>query len=282
VSLDQTDVRAAAGDAALEKIRGPAISAAMAGASGRWLRVEGVLRPVIALAEGAMRGRAACYAVSETRPDGREIPALTAAMNAVDLARIDLAVIDRTFVTLEPSTAERPPLLILPLSWSSLRNARTRQRLLRLAAAGQLKLRTIALCEVTGIEPGTPQAALREVTGRLQPIFRGVLAHVTPERRTIRSLADCGFTGATVEAADLDEAEDEGAMLRTVLALQKIGPGVLVHAVRSVAGLTAARAAGASWASLEIVPGALGASGLAAHAKTAAGETPTAASETSN
>jgi len=47
--------------------------------------------------------------------------------------------------------------------------------------------------------------------------------------------------------------------------------------VRSVAGLTAVRAAGASWASLDIVPGARESAHLAAHTKTAAGETPTAA-----
>jgi len=280
--MDQATVKSTARDSALERIRGPAITVAMAGASGHRLHIEGVLRPVIALHEGAMRGCAACYAVSETQPDGRVTPVLGTAMNAVDLERIDLAVLDRTFATIEPSTAERPPLLILPLSWSSLRNASTRQRLLRLAAAGQLKLRNIALCEVIGIEPGTPQSALREVTGRLQPIFRGVLARATPDRRTIRGLTDCGFTGATVEAADLHDPEDEGAMLRTVLALQKIGSGVLVHAVRSVARLSTVRAAGASWASLEIVPGGKDAAGLAAHAKTAAGETPTAASESSH
>jgi hypothetical protein len=59
--------------------------------------------------------------------------------------------------------------------------------------------------------------------------------------------------------------------------LQKIGPGVLVHAVRSVAGLTAVRAAGAAWASLDITPGAAESARLADITKAAAGETPTAA-----
>lgn len=276
--MDRDNSKPAAGDPTLERLRGPKIAIALAGASGRPLQATGFLRPVIALSEGALRGRAGTYVVTEQRPDGRLAPVVGSALNAVDQERIDLAVIERAFAAAEPMVpGGRAPLLVLPLSWSSVRNSRTRRKLLRAAAEGQVKLRNLPVCEITGIESGTPQAALREATGQLQPIFRGVLARATPNRRVIRDLTDCGFTGATVEAAALADAEDEAAMLRTVLALQKIGPGVLVHAVRSVAGLTAVRAAGASWASLDIVPGAAESVGLAAHTKAAAGETPTAA-----
>lgn len=269
--------KSATRDLALERLRGPRITASMAGASGRRLVVDGFLRPVIALGEGAMRGRACAYTVAERQPDGRLTPVVAAALNPVDQERLDLAVIDQAFAAAEPmAEGGRPPLLILPLSWSSLRNSRSRRKILRLAAEGQVKLRNLPVCEITGVEAGTPQAALREATGQLQPIFRGVLVRATPDRRSIKDLADCGFTGATVEAVSLADAENEAAMLRTVLALQTIGASVLVHAVRSVAGLTAVRAAGASWASLDIVPGAAESVGLAAHTKTAAGETPTA------
>lgn len=275
---DQKHAGAAARAEALEQLRGPKVAASLAGASGRRLHLQGVLRPVIALGEGALRGRALSCVVSQEQPDGRPTPVRTANLNPVDLERLDMAVLEQAFAAVVPATAdERPPLLILPLSWTSLRNAKTRRKLLRLAAREQVRSRHLVLCEVTGLETGTPQAALREAAGQLQPIFRGVLARASPNRRMIRDLTDCGFTGATVEAADLGDAEDPAAMLRTVLALQKIGPGVLVHAVRSVAGLTAVRAAGASWASLDIVPGALESAKLAAVAKTAAGETPTAA-----
>lgn len=262
---------------ALEQLRGPAFTASLAGASGRRLQLSGVLRPVIALGEGALRGRAASCVVGVQQPDGRLAPVEARALNAVDLERLDHAVIEKAFAAIAPTPeGERPPLLFLPVSWSSLRVARSRRRLMRLVAAGQVRLRTIVLCEVTGIEPGTPQAALREMAGEIQPIFRGVLARTTTARKAIRELVDCGLTGAAIEAAALGDAEDSEAMLRSVLALQKIGPGVLVHAVRSVAALTAVRAAGASWASLDIVPGAAESARLAAVTKTAAGETPTA------
>lgn len=258
MSRDQTDIESAARAAALERLRDPRIAASLAGASGLRLVVEGVLRPVIALNEGSMRGRAVARVVSKQQPDGRRVPAPAESLNAVDLERLDLVVMEKAFEAVTPTPeGERPRLLILPLSWSSLRTERSRRKLLRMAASEQARLRGLVLCEVTGVEPGTPHSALRETAGRLQPIFRGVLAQATPDRRTIRDLTDCGFTGATVQAADLGQTEDAEAMLRAVLALQKIGPGVLVHAVRSVAGLTAVRAAGASWASLDIAPGTL-------------------------
>ncbi|MDP1630508.1 MAG: hypothetical protein Q8L66_03725 [Caulobacter sp.] len=278
MSTVESRIKAEARNAALERLRGPGFGASLAGASGRMLHVDGVIRPLLALNEGVMRGGAASFGLKEQQPDGSRTPMQTKGLNTVDLERIDLAVVDRAFAAFPVAAAgDRPPLLILPLSWSSLRNSRTRRRLLRLAAAGQLQARNIAFCEVTDIEPGTPQSVLREVTGQLQPIFRGVLARVTTDRKAIKALTDCGFVGAAVEANDLGRDEDEGAMLRAVLALQKIGPTVLAHAVRSVTGLTAVRAAGARWASLEIVPGALGSRSLAAHAKAAAGETPAAA-----
>lgn len=275
--MDLVNIRPRAPDPALERLRGPAIAVTLAGASGRPLQASGFLRPVIALGEGALRGRAGAYGVSERQPDGRLSPVVAASLNPVDQERLDLAVMERAFAAAEPrAEGGRPPLLILPLSWSSLRAPRSRRRILRLAAEGQVRLRNLPVCEITGVETGSPQAALREITGQLQPIFRGVLVRATPDRRAIRDLVDCGFTGATVEASALADAENEVAMLRTVLALQAIGSSVLVHAVRSVAGLTAVRAAGASWASLDIVPGAADSVGLAAHTKTAAGETPTA------
>lgn len=277
MSRHQNKTAPTAREAALERLRGPKIAASLAGASGGRLQLKGVLRPLIALGEGVMRGRAVSCVVGAQQPDGRVEPASARTLNPVDLERLDLAVIEKSLAALTPAPeGERPPLLILPLSWSSLRNPSSRRRLLRLAAAGQVRLRNLILCEVTGIESGTPQGVLRETVGQLQPIFRGVMARATANRKVIRELVDCGFSGATVEAADLGETENAAAMLRTVLALQKIGPAVLVHAVRSVAGLTAVRAAGASWASLDIVPGALESAKLAAHAKTAAGETPTA------
>lgn len=264
-------------DEALEHLRGARVAARLSGASGRMLLLDGVMRPVIGLREGVMRGRALVFQVCEPTDDGKTRPLAVETLNAIDLERIDLAMAEKALETLEPAAGDeaRPSLTFLPAAWSSARNPRFRKRLLRLVGAAQARLRTIAICEIYGVERGTPPSVLREAVGALQPIFRGVLARVSPQPRSAAQVVDCGFSGAAVEAGDLTEAADEQAMLRTVLALQRVGPGVLFHGVRSVAALAAARGAGASWASLDIVPGAMDGAGLAAHAGEA--ETQTAA-----
>ncbi|MES2032920.1 MAG: hypothetical protein V4466_01975 [Pseudomonadota bacterium] len=237
----------------------------MAGASGRELTLRGVLRPVIALGEGGLRGHALSFAVGERGDDGRLTPVELRTRNPVELERIDLTAAQQAFAALQPAPeGERPPLFFLPLSWSTVRNTTARKRLMAIAAAAQLKLRCIAVCEITGIEPGVPPSTLREVAGLLQPIFRGVLAGARGGKAEVKALTDCGFTGASIEARQ--SGADEAAVLRNILMLQQIGPNVLVHAVRSIASLGALRAAGASWASLEITPGAPDSAALAAQA----------------
>jgi|GEM_PF-2179088 len=239
----------------LEAMRGPRVRVRLAASVGADLQLDGRLRPAIGLKEGALRGRSLVYRMAEAH-DGRRMDVLS--LNSVDAERVDLAAIDAAFAAIEPRPGgERPDLLILPVNWMTLRAAKSRRRLLRRVAAGQIDRRVVALCEVMGLEPGIPQTVIREVTGNLMPIFRGVLARTRPEPGHVRYLADCGFTGASVEAGRMDTGEGEVVMLRRVLLLQTIGPGILIHGVGSVAGLAAARAAGASWASLDIQPGGL-------------------------
>ncbi|MDB5472114.1 MAG: hypothetical protein JWR84_3674 [Caulobacter sp.] len=251
----------------LEAMRGPRVRARLAASVGVDLIIDGRLRPAIGLKEGGLRGRALSYGLVEAGGAKRRI-AVTS-LNTVDAERVDMAVLEAAFAALEPKVAgERPPLMMIPVSWSTLRAEKSRRKLLRRVAAGQIDHGVLALCEVVGLEPGVPQAAMREAVGALKPIFRGVLARTLPQAAMVRHLEGCGFTGAAIEADKLDAAEDEGAMLRRVLMLQTIGPGILIHGVRSVAGLAAARSAGASWASLDIQPGG---ETLMAETKTAAG-----------
>ncbi len=250
----------------LEAMRGPRVRGRLASSVGVDLIIDGRMRPAIGLKEGGLRGRALCYGLVEA--DGAKRRLSVTSLNTVDAERVDLAVLDAAFAALEPPVpGQRPPLMMIPVSWSTLRAEKSRRKLLRRVAAGQIDHGVLAICEVVGLDPGVPQAAMREAVGGLKPIFRGVLARTLPQPGLIRHLEGCGFTGAAIEADGLDATEDEGAMLRRVLMLQTIGPGVLIHGVRSVAGLTAARGAGASWASLDIQPGG---ESLMAATKTAA------------
>jgi hypothetical protein len=259
---------------AVEPLSGPKVRARLAASVGGDLRLDGVLRPTISLREGGFRGWALVYRLTMAADPRRRIDPNS--LNSVDAERVDLAAVEAAFKALEPAPpGERPPILVLPVGWSSLRAERSRRKLLRKVAAGQLDRGMLALCEVTGLDAGAPPSQMREVAGVLQPIFRGVLARVPgPKPALIQHLAGCGFTGAAIEAAQLKAGEDEAMMLRRVLLLRTIGPGVLVHGVRSVGALAAARAAGASWASLDIVPGAKDAERLLDETKTAAQENP--------
>lgn len=242
---------------AFDTLRGPRIFASLARSAGGVFRIGGVLRPVIALNDGVLRGRALVFSVREARDDGAFHPVSLDSLNAVDAERVTLMALRRAFEGLEPAVeAGRPPLIFLPLPWNVARNAAARRRVLKVTALAQVRLRSIAVCEITGVETGTPQSALREATGALQPVFRGVLARVDGSRQGLQQVLDCGFTGASVESAELRHPTDEPTVLRAVLSLQRVGPGVLIHAVRSSAALAAARAAGASWATLDITGGA--------------------------
>lgn len=236
-----------------ENPRGPRLSFQLAGASGRALHVEGVFRPVIALRESRLRGRALVHAFAERMEGGPLRAAPPETLSFIDLERIDVAAAERALAMLPPSTETRPPLLFLPVAWSTARNGRVAKRLLRLAVDIQTRLRMAPVCEIYALERGAPPSVMREVAGRLQPIFRGVIPRLSPDSRAVAEVEGCGFSGAAVEAGDLTEAADDQAMLRMVLDLQRTGPGVMFHGVRSTAALAAARGAGASWASLDIV-----------------------------
>ncbi|MBX3480859.1 MAG: hypothetical protein KF842_10680 [Caulobacter sp.] len=256
--------------AGLEAMRGPRVRVRLAASVGGDLLIDGRLRPAIGLKEGGLRGRALVYRLTEVEGEHRRLDPTS--LNSVDAGRVDMAAMEAAFGALEPpAPGERPPLLILPVNWTTLRSEKSRRRLLRRAAVGQIEHGVLALCEVIGLDPGTPRTVLHEVTGGLKPIFRGVLARTRPDPPMVRHLAGCGFTGASILADRLEAAEDEKEMLRRVLMLQTIGPGILIHGVGSVLALGAARAAGASWASLDITPGGREAGKLLEETKAAAG-----------
>jgi hypothetical protein len=227
--------------------------AQLAASSGAALQITGSWRPVIALGAGKMRGGLLHANLKLAAPDGAFRTVSAEQLNSVEVERVDLAALEHGVAALPPAdAADTPPLAVLPIAWSTVRSARARKRLLRLAADMQLQKRMAPVAEIYGIEAGTPPSALREGSGALRPIFRAVFARVQPRKASINELVDCGLSGATAEGGDLQDTEGDKEMLRTVLSLQRVGPTVVIHALRSVQALTAARQAGAAWASLDL------------------------------
>lgn len=227
--------------------------ATMAAASGGKIRVDGSWRPVIALGAGKVRGGLLHAALRLQGGDGGLRPVSADQLNSVEVERLDLAALEQGLAALEPAEAqETPPLAVLPIAWSTARSSRARKPLLRMAAEAQTRLRMAPVAEFYGVESGTPPSVLREGAASLRPIFRAVMVRLQPRKAGINDMVDCGLSGAAAEAGDLAETGDEKAMLRTVLQLQCVGPTVMVHSLRSVSALTAARVAGAAWASLDL------------------------------
>src|SRR5690349_16909627 len=107
--------------AGLEALRGPRVRLRLAASVGADLIVDGRLRPAVDLKQGGHRGRALVYNLVEAAGGGRRVD--PASLNAVDAKRVDLAIVDAAFTALEPPVAgERPPLLLLPVSWTTLRS----------------------------------------------------------------------------------------------------------------------------------------------------------------
>lgn len=234
--------------------RGSRFSARLAGSSGRGLLIDGGWRPVIALAEGQVRGSVVHIDVREEMGVGSSRPCDLAVLNTIDRERLDLAALEHALAAHESAeSAGHPPVLFLPVSWSTVRSPRARRQLLHMVGHAQARLKVIPVAELMAIDGGTPPAVLRDGAAELRPIFRAVIARLTPKRATLAQLTGCDLSGASVEAGDLGETGEPGAMKRAVTALQAIGGRVMLHSLRSVAAILAARDAGAAWASLDVV-----------------------------
>ncbi len=125
----------------------------LAGASGRTLHVDGHWRPVIGLGEGALRGHILHLDVREDLSAMSTRAIDLATLNTIDLERIDLAAAEHGLAVLPPSDSDgQPPLAFLGASWSTARAPRARRKLLQLAASAQVRLRTLPVCEIHGLE----------------------------------------------------------------------------------------------------------------------------------
>ncbi len=232
--------------------KGARFATRLAGASGRGLLIDGAWRPVFGLADGQVRGSLLHLEVREEMGVGSSRPCDPTALNPIDRERLDLAALEHAFAAQDAVEAgPHPPLLFLPIFWSTMRSPRARRQILHMVGHAQARLKVVPIAELRGIDAGIPAADLREGAAELRPIFRAVLARLTPKRATVTQMAGCGLSGASVEVGDM--AEGEGAVQPVVSALRGVGPNVMLHSLRSVAALMAAREAGATWASLDVV-----------------------------
>ena len=238
--LNQGPVQAAADGVMLTKID----------LDGRSLAFEPVVRPVIALKTGAARGVAIDRALKsddEPKPAG----AAMARLSEYDAQQLDRALLAAGLAAVSEAEA-RDKALFAPVTFASLATPRARREILPLLLSEQARLGAHLVIEITTLDPGLPPSRLVEVLAAIRPSCRTVFARLRPERRAIKALVDCGLDGAAIEASDLDDPEDAEALTRIRLVLRAIGSRMLIHNLRSVNAINAAREAGVTYGALDI------------------------------
>jgi hypothetical protein len=217
---------------------------------GRPLTLEPVVRPVISLKLGLNRGSSldrALRVAGEQRPAAQALAKLA----PYDAVQMDRSILTEGLAAIQPSS-NRDALLFAPVSFSTLDAARSRREALALLTEAQARLGGRLVLEITALDSGLPPSRLIDVLTAVRPVCRTVYARLRPERKAIMALTDCALAGAAIEASDLADPEDADALTRIRLVLRAIGPRLLIHNLRTMAAINAARAAGITYASLDI------------------------------
>ncbi len=152
------------------------LEATLIGASGRPLVLNGLLCPGGAPDEAGLHSRTLSFTVGEPGEDGRVRLIDPHRRNPVEVERIELTAAQTALDAVRPArSGGPPPLIVLPLSWSTVRNPRARRKLQRLVAAARRRTRAAVRCEILGVETETPPPALEKTVSDLRTIFQDVL-----------------------------------------------------------------------------------------------------------
>jgi hypothetical protein len=217
---------------------------------GRLLSFEPIVRPLMALASGQTRGAVLDRAL--VGPDDvRPAAAAMARLSAYDVEQLDAWILEQGLSSIDEAEL-RGAVLFAPATYSTLSSTRGRRAVLSLLGLAQRRLGARLVLEVTGLDHALPPSRLVEMLGAIAPVCRVVFARLRPERRAITALSACGLAGAAIDAARLPDPEDAEALTRLRLVLRAIGPRMLIHNLRTVKAIAAAREAGISYASLDI------------------------------
>ena len=218
--------------------------------NGQTVRVSCALEPVIKLDDSSRIGfRLARRVVYPDRPlDGQALRDLSRA----DIARVDFATIARGLERLQAEKKGQDlPSLIVPVSFATLSNQRTREILVGLLQQARAEVRLGLVCEICEIE-GVPPSALLTAVSMIRPFCVRVLAFTTDARpSTLRSLKGLGLAGVSMECPKgLGDAEFVSWVREMSRAARTAAGALFVYRVQPVERSALAALAGASHASL--------------------------------
>jgi hypothetical protein len=222
---------------------------------GRTLRISATLEPVYELKGFTRIGFRMIRRVIVVDTAEELTPQQVSALSTGDLLRADLATITRGIDRLKVEGAGEQQLsLIVPVSFSSLANARGRAELVEPVREAAALVKLGVICEVVDIE-GVPTSALLAVTALLRPLSLLVVGRLTrPTASAFARLAGAGFQALSFECphAGVGEAEFLGWASASLAAARKIARSVLVYRAGSMKRAGARASLGATHISIDV------------------------------
>ncbi len=218
--------------------------------NGRTVRVSCVLEPVIRLDTSTRIGfRLARRVLHAEQPlDAQALRALSGA----DIARVDFATIARGIDRLRAEQkGQELPSLIVPVSFATLSNQRTREILVGLLEQARSEVRLGLVCEICELD-GVPPSALLTAVSLIRPFCVRVLAFVTDARPSgLRPLKGLGLAGVSMECPPgMADAQFVGWAREMAQAARTAAGALFLYRVQPIERAALAGLAGASHVSL--------------------------------
>jgi hypothetical protein len=220
------------------------------------VRVSCVLEPVVNLASSSRIGfrlaRRVLDVESERILTGQDLQNLSRG----DIARVDYATIARGLERLQADGGEdKLPTLIVPVSYATLSNQRTRETLVSLLEQARAEVRHGLVCEICDLD-GVPASAILTAISLIRPFCMRVLAFVTePKPLVLNQLKGMGLDGVSTDAPpNLGDPEFLAWVRDASRAARPVAHALFLYRVESLQRGAMASLVGATHISMATVP----------------------------
>jgi hypothetical protein len=203
---------------------------------GKRVRVSCTLEPLINLKTFTRIGYRIRRRVLKLPDETPFSPRDQSLLSRSDIEKIDMATLQRGLDRLgEDSGASKQLSLVLPVSYTSLTNTRSRGLILEVFQQARSKVQTGLICEICDIE-GVPPSALLAATSLIRPFCLFVVGKLNEmPTKSLASLKDTGLQAFSYDwpPSAAGEAEFIGEM-RTLVAITKpVAKSLIIYQLAS-------------------------------------------------
>ena len=226
---------------------------------GRSVRVSCTLEPLMHLKEFSRIGYRIRRRVLLLPQETPLSPTDQSILSRADIEKVDMATLLRGLDRLgADSGGEKQLSLVLPVSYASLTNTRSRGHILKVFEQARSRVQAGLLCEVCDIE-GVPPGALLAAISLVRPFCRFVLGRLNEmPARSLAALKDAGLQGLSYDwpVATIGEAEFIGEMRGLVSMTRSVAKTLFVYQLPSPRFAAIAALLGATHATMKAALGA--------------------------